>query len=257
MILISLLIELVGSQFSAQAALATQVPGYIASYQYTVTDVASRGFTAQRLFNSLPTSWMDLEHSVCSKRAQVWAYELKRKFNLNAGVIFVFFGEKVWRGHKKKYWYHAAPYVVENGVEKVLEASYPQDFKAPLSVVEWMAQEMEDSRSPIDAARCVELDKDDTDMTEYFLFQGFLPNKRLGGKPAYDCYYRKVPAYLAYPSLVGEIELGRDVDGNPTQIQLNDYDRDILLDACIDSFAGKKLIKRPAARTFCEAFLKR
>ena len=85
----------------------------IDGYNYSVTDVKSKGLTAQRLFDSMSTSWMDLEHSVCANRAHVWSYDLHRKYGINTGTIFIFFGAKVWDGQKHSYWYHAGTYVVE------------------------------------------------------------------------------------------------------------------------------------------------
>ena len=225
-----------------------EIPGY----NYSVTDIKAKGLTAQDLFNSLSRNWMDLEHSVCANRAHVWSYDLHRKYGINTGTIFVFFGKKVWKGQRHKYWYHAGTYVVEDGQEWVLEGSYPDRFTTPLTVVEWMNQEMEGANGKVDASRCVEIKKDeDRDLTERFYVHAFLPSERPKGKEAYHCYFRKVPGYLPYPETVAELELGVDEDGNKVDNQLAGYDRMTLWNACVDAYAGRNFFKKADARSFC------
>lgn len=230
-------------------------PGTMPGYDYKVTDIAKLGLNSQQLFDSLPTKWMDLDNSTCSKRTLVWSYYLKKKYNINPGLIFVFFGKRVWEGHKKQYWYHAGTYVVENGVEKFLEASYPNEFSSPLTLYPWMAQEMEYSRTPIDSTKCVEITPEDTDLLDHFLSRGFFPNQRDNGKPAYDCYYKKVPPYLAYPGVVGELELGHDVNGQPTDYTVTHFEDDWVFEACVDARSGGKRLRRSEARSFCSSYL--
>lgn len=225
----------------------------IEGYNFKVTDIAAKGITAQRLFNEQSTGWMDLEHSVCANRAHVWSYDIYRKYRVNTGTIFIFFGAKVWEGQKHKYWYHAGTYVVENGVEKVIEGSYPSEVSKPLTVVEWMDNEME---GRVNASKCVEIKKDaDRDLTELFYFHSFLPNYRANGKPAYDCYFRKVPGYIPYPETTAELELGVDEDGQKIDYELKNFDKAILWNACVDAYVGKKYLKRAAARKFCDSYI--
>lgn len=223
----------------------------IEGYDYSVTDIKAKGLTAQGIYNSMSTNWMDLEHSVCSNRAHVWGFDLKRKYGINPGTIFIFFGEKVWEGQKHKYWYHAGTYVVEDGKELVLEQSYPSELSKPLSVVEWMDNEME---GRVDASKCIEIKKDvDQDLTAQFYFKGFLPNKRTNGKPAFDCYFRKVPGYVAYPETTAELEFGKDEFGKPIDYTLSAFDKDTVYGACVDAYAGRGFMKKGAARSFCSA----
>lgn len=232
--------------------LAADLP--IDGYAYSVTDISNHGLTAQKLFRALPTSWMDLEHSVCANRAHVWSHELHRRYGINTGTIFIFFGAKVWEGEKHKYWYHAGTYVVENGQELVLEQSYPSEVSRPLTVVEWMHNEME---GKADASKCVELKKDsDRDMTERFYYHAFLPHQRPDGKPAYHCYYRKVPGYIPYPEMVAELELGVDEDGQKIDYDLKAFDSNLVWNACVDAYAGRNLFKKGPARSFCAQFIK-
>jgi len=225
-----------------------EIPGY----GYAVTDISSKGLTAQTLFNSLSRNWMDLEHSVCANRAHVWSYDLHKKFGINTGTIFIFFGKKVWKGQRHKYWYHAGTYVVEDGQELVLEGSYPREITKPLTLVEWMDQEMENAPVKVQGSRCVEIKKDeDRDLTEQFYYHAFLPNERPRGKEAYDCYYRKVPGYLPYPETVAEQELGVDEDGNKVDDLITGYDRSTLWNACVDAYAGRNFLKKADARSFC------
>jgi len=225
----------------------------IEGYNYFVTDVRSKGLTAQEIYDSMSTNWMDLEHSVCANRAHVWSYDLHRKYGINTGTIFIFFGAKVWENQKHSYWYHAGTYVVENGKELVMEQSYPSEVSRPLSVVDWMDNEME---GRVTAAGCIELKKDvDQDMTSLFYYQDFLPNERSNGKLAFDCYYRKVPGFIPYPETVAELELGLDEYGKKTDNDLKDFDRDILVSACVDAFSGKNFFKKAAAWGFCKDYI--
>lgn len=248
----SLVLVLASVLFGAEPVQAESRDIEIPGYHYSVTDIKSKGLTSEKLFSTLSTSWMDLEHSICANRAQVWSYDLKRKYGINTGTVFVFFGKKVWKGRRHKYWYHAGTYVVEDGQELVLEGSYPKEVFKPLTLIEWMDNEME---GVVDASRCVEIKKDeDRDLTEQFYFHAFLPNVRKNGKPAYDCYYRKVPGYIAYPETVAELELGVDEDGNKTDYSLKGYDKPTLLNACVDAFAGRNFLKKTAARSFCNHY---
>jgi hypothetical protein len=225
-----------------------EIPGY----NYAVTDIKAKGLSAQALFNSLSRNWMDLEHSVCANRSHLWSYDLHRKYGINTGTIFVFFGKKVWKGQRHKYWYHAGTYVVEDGQELVLEGSYPKEITTPLTVVEWMDQEMEGAHGKVDGSRCVEIKKDqDRDLTERFYYHAFLPSERPRGKESYHCYFRKVPGYLPYPETVAEQELGVDEDGNKVDDLITGYDRSTLLSACVDAYAGRNFLKKADARSFC------
>lgn len=232
-------------------AFSADIP--IEGYNYSVTDIKSKGLNAQRLFNSLRASGMDLEHSICSNRSYVWSYDLHRKFGINTGTIFIFFGARVWAGEKHEYWYHAGTYVVEDGKELVLEKSYPEEVSKPLTVVEWMDNEME---GRVNAAKCVELKRfGDEDITKLFYYHNFLPNRRKAGLPAYDCYYRKVPGYIPYPEMVAELDLGVDENGEKIDYNMKGYDRAILQSACVDSYSGRNIFKKGQARSFCSSYI--
>lgn len=237
-------------------ALDTDRPGYLPRYQYEVTDVATRGLTADALFGDVSSSagWMDLKHSVCSNRSHVWAYDLYRKRNLQPGTIFVFFARSVWKNDRKGWHYHAGTYVMENGTPKVLEGSYPRETRRPQTVVEWMNTEME---GRVDARKCIQITEDDTDLTEYFYQTlGNLPEKRSNGKAGSQCYYRMVPGYIAYPYQVAEVELGLDEDGKKSSYAPTAFDLDQVYTACIDSYAGRDHLKKLAARKHCKNFLR-
>lgn len=230
--------------------------GSVASADYQVTDVASKGWTADQLFADVASSarWMDLKHSVCSNRAQVWSYDLYRKRGLQPGTIFVFFTARVWANDRKGWHYHAGTYVMENGVPKVLEGSYPDETQKAQTVVEWMDTEME---GRADATRCLQLTADDTDLTEYFYqTKGNLPETRANGKPGAPCYYRMVPGYIAYPYQVAELELGRDDRGAKSDYAPTGYDLDQIYWACVDAYSGRDPFKRGGGKNFCKRYLR-
>lgn len=91
---------------------------------------------AQRVFSSLrrgATPW-----SQCYNRAHVWAYESKKKFNLNSMKVFMFYTRKYIREYDFEWWFHVSPftYVIEEGIkkERVLDLSFT---RGPLLMKNW------------------------------------------------------------------------------------------------------------------------
>ena len=134
----------------------------------------------------------------------------------------------------------------------MLEKSYPGEIAKPVSIVEWMDNEME-GKAP--AKDCLELTKADSDMTEYFYHRKNLPRYRENGKKSAPCYFRKVPGYVPYPATTAMLDFKQDEDGKPLDFQMNGYDLDDVYVACVDAASGGKLIKRAHAREFCTSFL--
>lgn len=227
--------------------------GAMPYYHYQLTDIAKVGLTSKQLFSEVRNDWMELKHSVCSNRAHIWGYDMYRHHNINVGRIFIFFTADVWKGEKKGYMYHAGTYVIENGQEWVLERSYNEVFR-PLTIVEWMDNEME-GKAP--ASQCIEITEKDTDLTEYFYERYNLPRKREGGKPSAPCYFRKVPGYLPYPASVAEIDFKKDADGKPSTYNPTDFDFNEVMTACIDSRVGHKKLRQIGAADFCRSYLRR
>lgn len=77
--------------------------------------------------------------SQCFNRAHVWAYEWKKKRDLNSGKMFVFFTRKYIRENNFHWWFHVAPFVHvavgENIKERVLDMKF---MNGPKTVGDWV-----------------------------------------------------------------------------------------------------------------------
>jgi hypothetical protein len=211
--------------------------GYIKDFDYQLTDIASKGLRKETLFSTTETSFMDLEKSICANRAHVWGYDLSRFNKINTGKIFFFFGASIWnKDDKHGYMYHVAPYIIENGTEYVMEASYPSELKAPVTVEEWMENE---TYNRIKATDCLEITAADTDLTEYFYARQNLPEKRGADKQGARCYFRKVPGHYWFPTSIAIHDLKKDEDGKKVEFDPKAFDLDDVLEACIETASGK------------------
>jgi hypothetical protein len=226
-------------------------PGYISDFNYQVSDLATMGLSRQTLFEKMERKMLDLENSICANRAHMWAYDLS-KYNIQTGKIFLFFGSSIWTDDKHGYMYHVAPYIVDNGVEYMMEASYG-DLSEPLKIKEWVENE---TYGRVTAADCIELTAEDTDMTEYFYERINLPEKkRPSGKPAARCYYRRVPGYYWFPASIAYHDLKRDADGVKFEFDPKDFDKDDVVEACVEAASSKFGRFFGGGRLKCQAHL--
>jgi hypothetical protein len=210
-------------------------PGLITDFNYQVTDIADKNLQKEILFNRLERKMLDLEKSICSNRAQLWAYDLYRFYGINTGKIFIFFTSNIWRNDKKGWMYHVAPYIVENGTEYVMEATY-SDVTKPLTVEEWAENEM---YNRVKGSECLEITAADTDLTEYFYERHTLPETRASGKPGAKCYIRKVPGYYWFPASIALHDLKRDEKGKKVEYDPKRFEVDDVLDACTEAASTK------------------
>jgi hypothetical protein len=234
--------------FIVALARATTVP----EYNFELTDVSSKGLSRQVMFNKMKRDTINLEDSICANRAHLWAYDFKRFFNVDSGKIFIFFTKELWSKKETGYMYHVAPYMADQGLEYVMEASY--DLKRPLTVAEWVENETDGKVSEKD---CLYLTKDDTDLTEYFYERYNLPLKRENGKKGAKCYLKKVPGYYWFPASIAYHELKMDGDGVSTSFNPKDYEIEDVMHACKDSMSGKFGSLFSGASAKCREYLKR
>lgn len=237
--------------FSATSSLAA---GYIKDFNYQLTDVATKGLRKESIFASMERNFIDLEKSICANRAHLWAYDMFR-FNgrINTGKIFIFFGSSVWKKEDKKtYMYHVAPYIVENGTEYVMEASYPEVTK-PLTVEEWIENE---TYNRVKGTECLEITAQDTDLTEYFYERKILPEKRGNGKPGARCYIRKVPGHYWFPASIAYHDLKRDDEGKPVTHNPTTFDKEEVMDACVEAASTKLGRLLGGGKAKCKSHLK-
>jgi hypothetical protein len=210
-------------------------PKYISDFNYELTDLADKNLSKEKLFNGMERKMIDLEKSICANRAHFWAYDFYRFYGINTGKIFIFFGSSIWRNEKKGWMYHVAPYIVENNQEYVMEASY-NDLKHPLTVEEWIENETD---GKVKGHECLEIFAHDTDLTEYFYERYNLPERRNSGKPGAKCYIRKVPGYYWFPASIAAHDLKKNGDGKPVEFNPTRFDKDDVMDACIEAASTK------------------
>jgi hypothetical protein len=224
---------LLGIAFISASALGQS--GFITDFNYQVTDIARQGLKKEQLFARMERKIIDLEKSICANRAHLWAYDLHRFWGLNTGKIFIFFSSSVWQNDKKGWMYHVAPYIVENGVEYVMEASY-NDVKQPLTVFDWVENE---SDGKLAGDECLEITAADVDLTKYFYERFNLPEQRNNGKPGARCYIRKVPGHYWFPTSIALHDLKKDAKGRAVDFNPQGFDRDDVLEACTEAASSK------------------
>lgn len=227
--------------------------GYIQDFNYQLTDIASVGLRKETLFEKMERKMLDLEGSICANRAHLWAYDIHKLGNINTGKIFIFFGKSIWtKNDKHGYMYHVAPYIIENGNEYVMEASYG-DISKPLSVEEWIENE---TYNRVKGSDCVEITAADTDLTEYFYERHTLPEKRADGKASARCYIRKVPGHYWFPASIATHDLKKNGEGKPVEFNPTSFDKDEVLEACVEAASSKIGRFFGGGRATCKKHLK-
>lgn len=226
--------------FSASVLLMSALPalsaGFIKDFNYQVSDVATLGMSKEVLFEKMERKMLNLETSICANRAHLWAYDFLRMGNIKTGKIFIFFGSSIWTDKDKHgYMYHVAPYIVENGNEYVMEASY-NDISKPMTVEEWIENE---TYSRVKGSDCVEITAADTDLTAFFYERKTLPEKRESGKQGARCYIRKVPGYYWFPASIAYHDLKKTLEGAKIDFDPKDFDKDDVKAACAEAASTK------------------
>lgn len=225
----------IASIITLSIAPAFGAAGYLKDFDYQLTDIAEKGLTKEPLFSKMERGMLDLEKSICSNRAHLWGYDFTRKARINTGKIFIFFGSSIWKNDSKGYMYHVAPYIIENGNEYVMEATY-SDIKKPLTVEEWIENE---TYNRVKGSDCLEITAADTDLTAFFYERKNLPENRGPGKISAPCYIRKVPGHYWFPANIAYHDLKKDIDGNKMDYNPQSFEIDEVLMACNEAASSK------------------
>lgn len=225
--------------------LSLALTGYIADFNYELTDISSKKLIKEQLFENMQREMLDLDNSICANRAHFWAYDFYRLHGINSGKIFIFFGRSIWRKDETGYMYHVAPYIVENGNEYVMEASYPE-IKKPLTVEEWIENE---TYKRVRATDCIEITAKDKDLTEYFYDRFNLPETKA------KCYIRKVPGYYWFPASIAYHELKKNEKGESVEFNPKGFEIEDVVDACTEAASTKWGRLFGMAKNKCEKYL--
>ena len=193
---------------------------------WNMTDITSKGVTKEKLFSNMNRDLIKMGDSICSNRAMVWVYDLKRKHDVDAGKIFLFYTKKSGNIGRKTWWYHVAPVVNEKGSIFVLDAGFSGQILGALSPKEWL-------KNFSGSTNCKEIQAGENDLIER-MFTGYtFPESTAYG--SYDCYYKYTPAGYWTPSSVAMGLLGVDEDGKPVQYARDEINTDEVYQACVEA----------------------
>lgn len=195
-------------------------------YNYTVTDIARRGITKERIYQGLNRDFLKLGSSICSNRALIWAHDIQRQYGVQSAKIFLFYTEKTGEASDKTWWYHVAPMVNENGTLWVVDGGFPRFVRQPLLPNDWL-------KKFAGSTNCKEITAADDDLIDrMFRKQTFPENTRHG---TYDCYYHIAAAPLWTPSTVAQHLTQRDRNGNPINFYRDRIQTGELMQACVEA----------------------
>ena len=190
---------------------------YLNDYNSTVTDIARKRISKEQVFQSMERDFIKLGSSICSNRALIWAYDMKRNFQITTAKMFLFYADTTGTAGQKVWWYHVTPLVNENGKLWALDAGFPGFVKQPLLPKDWLEKFSGSSN-------CKEIQNSDSDLIELIFTERRFPSVTRYGK--FDCYYRITSESYWTPDTVARNLLQRDSRG-----QSGNYYRDTILPA--------------------------
>lgn len=200
-------------------------------YDFTVTDILSRGQNRMQLFNRMNTDLIKTGSSICSNRALVWVYDFKRFYGIDAAKIFLFYTGKTGRIGRKTWWYHVAPIINEGGHLWVMDPGFIPKIDSPLTMRQWF-------KEFVGVESCREIRANETDLVERMAWERTFP-EYTHEYGRVDCYYHLTPAGLWTPGAVSEFLLGKDADGRPVPPKSSEFDMDELMQACKEAASTK------------------
>lgn len=203
---------------------------YLKDYDFTVSDISSKGLKKEKVFDGLNTSFIKTGKSICSNRALVWAYDLKRFLDINSAKIFLFYTKKTGEVGRKTWWYHVAPMVNENTQLWVIDRGFPDFIDTPLSQQDWLFKFT-------GSKNCKEIKIGENDLISKMFTPQTFPQTTSYGE--YDCYYRIAPEEYWTPASVAMNMLGIDENGNPVRYQPDQINEKELLAACMEASTSK------------------
>lgn len=220
------------------------------NFDWTLTDIKSKGLNSKTLFDRMDRKFINLKSSICSNRAIMWNYELEGRYNIDTGKIFLFYtkesgiNEQSLRG----WWYHVAPVVNENGVVTVLDAGFPGFIKSPITTTEWLQKFSKHSK-------CKEIQPHETGLIERMFVGSLYPDLTEYGYN--KCYYMITPSPYWTPATIATEILGRDENGRPARIDRTKINHGELEYACLEATTNKlgRFFGGVAAKEKCEEFI--
>lgn len=195
----------------------------LSEYNYSIGDVAEMGLNKDDLFSKMNKSLVRTKDSICSNRAHVWAYDLKKQ-NIDSVKVFMFLTPKTSYFEGASWWYHVSPAINENGKLYVMDAGFPKRVKGPLLVKDWL-KEFNGKDSV-----CKEIKTDDEALVRLMFGNSAFPETTPSGK--FNCYYRITPAGYWVPSQVATNILGKNEQGSEVILVRDTFEDSEVYQAC-------------------------
>ncbi len=194
-------------------------------YDWTLSDVLSRGLSKEVLFKRMDRNFVKVDESICSNRAHMWVHSFKTKFNIDSGKIFLFYTNKR-EDLSKTWWYHVAPVINEGGNLWVMDPLR----STPNSKDQWLTYFVKTSK-------CKEINANETELIELIFNGQVFPKRTIYGN--HECYYKIVPHTLWTPQIVALNLLGKDRNGKPVRVERPYISQNELLQACLEATTTK------------------
>jgi hypothetical protein len=200
-------------------------------FHYTLTDIISVGETKERLFSKLNRKMVKTGSSICSNRALIWTFDMKRNDNIDAAKIYLFYTGKNGEVGSKKWWYHVSPVVNERGQMWVIDGGFPGFINRPMQVGEWM-------KKFVNTTNCKMMKHNERELFE-LMFKGMMFPEYTPQYGAVDCYAYIAPGAFWTPATVAMGVLQENADGEPIRFTRDHYDMDELYQACKEAASGR------------------
>lgn len=199
-------------------------------HNFVITDITRLGITKESIFKSLNTNFIKTKSSICSNRALVWGYDIKREQRINSAKIFLFYTKKSGEVGRKTWWYHVAPIVNEGTNLWVIDRGFPGFIQSPLKPNDWLYK-FSGSRN------CKEILVGEEDLISRMFVPQTFPEVTQYGR--FDCYYKIMPEGYWTPSAVANNMLQRNREGRQVNYHQDEINVDELLVACMEASTTK------------------
>ena len=186
------------------------------------------------------------EMSICSNRAQVWAYDYKRHHKIDTAKIFLFFTVKNSRFNGANWWYHVSPVVNEKSKLWVMDGGFPAKFNSPLLVDDWLKIFSRDQK-------CKEIRLGENDLIKNIYREKVFPTKTPYGE--FGCYYIMAPAGYWTPNILAQHMLGYDQRGRPVRVERDFITKEETYQACLETSTNPIEYALRVGHRICSSYL--
>jgi hypothetical protein len=211
-------------------------------HRWVLNDVEQLGQNKMELYQSMNRTLVKVHNSICSNRAQVWAYDFKRSHKIDSAKIFLFYTNNtpgVW-------WYHVSPVINEKNQIWVMDAGFPWMFKKPLTLNEWF-KEFTKYES------CREIRLGENELIEKIFKEQKFPTQTSYG--SHNCYYALAPAGYWTPGQLAKGLLGYNEAGKPTHFFREAPEKNEVFQACLETATSPIGYALGAGNKACRNFI--